>query len=798
MLVPVKWLKEYVDINGIDSKTLADELTLSGSHVESIISLDRDIDRVVVGRVEKLKKHENADNLSVVEVNVGNEILQIVTGAKNLKEGDYVPVALVGAKLPGGIRIDKVNFRGVESFGMLCSLKELGYEDSVIPKYQRDGIFVFDKEYPLGTDVKEILGLYGDIIEFEITPNRPDCLSILGMARETAATFNRQLKLPEIKVTDEVDDIKNYVESVEVDEELCNRYYVRIIKNINIKESPLWLQNRLMESGVRPINNIVDITNYVMLELGQPLHAFDYDKLKNKKIVVRKAQSGEKMTTLDGVERSLSDSNLLITDGENILGIAGVMGGFDSEVTDNTSTVLLESANFNARSIRLTAKELNLRTEASSRYEKGIDPNLCETAAERVCQLVEEIGAGKVVKGIIDVYPNRREEKTIVLRPEKANGLLGIDLTVDNMISYLERLGIKSVKNGEVINATIPTYRLDLEIEADLIEEIGRLYGFHNVPSTPLEGVLTRGEKSYERVVADRVKSVLQGLGFNETMTYSFISPKAYDRIKVEKDSPLRRYIEIMNPLGEDYSVMRTTIIPNMMDLLVRNYNYGVKECYAYELGNIFIPKQLPLKELPLEKKMLTIGMYGNVDFYDLKETVEILFERLGIEDVEYLPEKDNLTFHPNRTAKIIKDNEQIGILGEVHIDVMENYGVDMRVYLADLDFDIIVKKTNLKKTYKPLPKYPAMERDIAVVVDEDILIGDLEKAILKEGQGLIEKLELFDVYTGEQVPEGKKSVAFSITFRSPDRTLVDDEVNEIQDNIIKELEDKFGAKLRS
>jgi len=798
MLVPVKWLREYVDIDDIDSKTLADELTLSGSHVESIISLDRDIEKVVVGRVDKLEKHENADNLFVVQVNIGDETLQIVTGAKNLKVGDYVPVALVGAKLPGGIKIDKVNFRGIDSYGMLCSLKELGYEDSVIPKYQRDGIFVFDKEYPLGSDVKEILGLYGDIIEFEITPNRPDCLSIIGMARETAATFNRQLKLPEIKVNEEVDNINDYVESVEVDEELCNRYYVRLIKDIKIKESPLWLQNRLMEAGVRPINNIVDITNYVMLELGQPLHAFDYDKLKNKMIVVRRAKDGEKMTTLDGVTRSLKNSHLLITDGEDILGIAGVMGGFESEVTDDTTTVLLESANFDARSIRLTAKDLNLRTEASSRFEKGIDPNLCEIAAERVCQLVEEIGAGKVVKGIIDVYPNKREEKTIRLRTERVNGLLGIDLTVDEMVDYLERLGLKSVKDGDILDVTIPTYRLDLGIEADLIEEIGRLYGFHNVPSKPLEGVLTRGEKSYQRIIADKAKSILQGLGFNEAMTYSFISPRAYDRIKVEEDSPLRRYIEIMNPLGEDYSVMRTTLVPNMMEVLSRNYNFGNKECFAYELGNVFIPKELPLKELPYEKKMLTIGMYGNVDFYDLKEAVEILFDRLGIEDVEYLPEKSNLTFHPNRTAKIIKDDQVIGILGEIHMDVLENYDIDVRVYIADLDFDIIVKKANLEKTYRPLPKYPAIERDIAIVVDEDILVGDLKKTILENGQGLIEKVELFDVYTGAQVPQGKKSVAFSMVFRSYDRTLVDDEVNEIQQNIIKALEEKYDARLRS
>ncbi len=797
MLVPVKWLREYVNIEDIDSKTLADELTLSGSHVESIISLDRDIEKVVVGRVEKLEKHQNADNLLVVEVNVGKEILQIVTGAKNLKEGDYVPVALVGAKLPNGVNIDKADFRGITSYGMLCSLKELGYEDSVIPKYQRDGIFVFDKEYPLGSPVKEILGLYDEVIEFEITPNRPDCLSMIGMARETAATFNRELKLPKIEVKEEVDSIEDYVEGVEVDEELCNRYYVRVIKDIKIKESPLWLQNRLMEAGVRPINNIVDITNYVMLELGQPLHAFDYDKLKNKKIVVKRAKDGDKMITLDGITRELKNSHLLITDGENILGIAGVMGGYDSEVTDETTTVLLESANFNARSIRLTAKDLNLRTEASSRFEKGIDPNLCELAAERVCQLVEEIGAGKVVKGKIDVYPNKRKEKTISLRSEKVNSLLGLNLTIDEMMAYLERLGLKTVKNGDILDVTIPTYRLDLEIEADLIEEIGRIYGFHKVPSTPLKGELTRGEKSYERIVSDKAKAILQGLGFNEALTYSFISPKAYDKIQVQKDSPLRKYIEIMNPLGEDYSVMRTTLIPNIMELLSRNYNFGIKECYIYELGNVFIPKELPLKELPYEKKKLTMGMYGNVDFYDLKEAVEILFDRLGIEGVEYIPEENNLTFHPTRTAKIMKGHEQIGILGEIHMDVLENYDIDVRIYVADLDFDIIVEKTNLEKSYKPLPKYPAIERDIAIVVNEDILVGELEKTILENGQGLIEKVELFDVYTGEQVPEGKKSVAFSIIFRSFDRTLVDEEVNEIQQNIVRVLEDKYHAKLR-
>lgn len=798
MLLPVKWLKDYVDIEDIDTRELADELTLSGSHVESIISLDRGIENVVVGRIESIKKHENADKLSICEVNIGKEILTIVTGAKNLKKGDYIPVALIGAKLPGGIVIEKTNFRGVDSFGMLCSLRELGYEDSVIPKYQRDGIFVFDKEYPLGTDIREILGLYGDVIEFEITPNRPDCLSIIGMARETAATFNRKVRLPEIEIKDEIEDVHDYVEEIVVDEKLCNRYYARVLKDVKIEESPLWLQTRLMETGVRPINNMVDITNYVMLELGQPLHAFDLNKLKHNRIVVRTAKEGEKIVTLDNAVRELKDTYLLITDGEELIGIAGVMGGLNSEITEDTSVVLVESASFNEKSVRKTSKSLGLRTEASSRFEKGIDPNLCSIAAERVCQLAELIGAGKVVRGVIDVYPNKLEEKTIDLRPERVNGLLGVNLTVDDMIKYLERLGLKAEKSENLLKVTIPTYRLDLGIEADLIEEIGRLYGFHNVESQPLKGILTRGDKAYGRMVADKAKQVLQGLGYNEVMTYSFISPKAYDRINVDPNSPLRRYIEIMNPLGEDYSVMRTTLVPNMLDLLVRNYNYGVKECYAYELGNTFIPKELPLKELPYEKKRLCIGMYGDGDFYSIKETVEILFERLGISGLEFVPERDNPTFHPNRTARILMDGEEFGLLGEIHIDVMENYDMDKRIYLADLDFDRMVEHTNMERKYKPLPKYPAITRDIAIVVDMDVTVGDIQKEILSKGQGLIENVELFDVYTGEQVESGKKSLAFSITYRSYERTLIDDEVNAIQNSIVETLESRFDAKLRS
>ncbi|NMA86923.1 MAG: phenylalanine--tRNA ligase subunit beta, partial [Tissierellia bacterium] len=547
-----------------------------------------------------------------------------------------------------------------------------------------------------------------------------------------------------------------------------------------------------------PINNIVDITNYVMLEFGQPLHAFDLDKLNSKKILVRRAEEGEKIKTIDDIERALKPSNLVIADENRPIAIAGVMGGFDTEVDENTTTVLLESANFNGKSVRLTAKELNLRTEASSRFEKGIDSNLCETAANRVCQLVEEIGAGTVVGGNIDVYKSLKKEKEIILKTEYVNRLLGIDLEPREMANYLERLELKTSLNGDKINVLIPSFRLDLKEEVDLIEEIGRLYGFHNIEPKPLVGVLTRGGKSYESIIEGKTNTILQGLGLNQVMTYSFISPRVYDKLNLKENNELRNYIKILNPLGEDYSVMRTTLIPNMLGLLSRNYNYGVEECFFYEIGNIFIPKELPVKELPLEKKILSVGMYGDIDFYTIKEVVENLFRKLGIMNIEFLPKEDDPIFHPYRTAEILYENEAIGIIGEIHIDIMENFEIEKKSYIGEIDFDKIVEITNLEKSYKPLPKYPSIARDIALVVNRDIMIGQLEKAIWENGGGLIEEVKLFDIYEGDQVGEGKKSVAFGIRYRSYERTLKDKEINEIQENIVKELEKSLGAQLRS
>ncbi len=797
MLLPVNWLKNYVDLS-ISSKEIADGLTYSGSHVESITSMNKGIENVVVAKLESIETHPNADKLLVCKASTGPNTYTVVTGAKNLKSGDYVPLALPGAKLPGGIEIGITDFRGVESQGMLCSLKELGYADNVIPKEMRDGIFVFDKDYELGQDVVNLMQLDDDIIEFEITPNRPDCLSIYGMAREASATFNGELQEPEIEIENEVDDIHEYTNGIEVKTEACRRYYSRVIKDVVIKPSPLWMQTTLMNAGVRPVNNMVDITNYVMLELGEPLHAFDLDMLGGRKIIVRQAEAGEKLTTLDDVERILDQNDVVIADENTAIGLAGIMGGLDSEITKETKTVLLEGANFSPRHVRLTSKKLALRSEASTRFEKGIDPNLCSQAVERVCELVEKTGAGKVVKGVIDVDQTSGNPHSILMRPERARMLLGVEIPDEDLIDYLERLRFKTtVKEGNII-AEVPSYRDDVKVEADLIEEAGRLYGFHNIESKPLKGGLTRGEKPYNKQIEARVKSVLQGIGYNEVMTYSFISPKAYDKLNLPEDAPERNYIRLMNPLGEDYSTMRTTLMSNMMDLLGRNENKGIEEVFAYEIGYTFIPKSLPVVDLPEEKQVLSIGFYGDKDFYYMKETLEMVFSRLGIKNLDYRRLTDNYSFHPGRAARVYSGDDELGVFGEVHPDVAGNYELKNRPYVATINFDKVVELTDLDIKYKPLPKYPSMTRDIAVVVDEDIMVGELEEVIIHHGKDLVESIDLFDIYRGNQVEKNKKSVAFSIVYRSYEGTLTDSVVNKIQTSIIEDLENKFDAKLRS
>ena len=797
MLLPIKWLGKYVNIE-ISSKELADGLTYSGSHVESITRLDKEIKNVVVGRINEIEKHPNADKLFVCKVDLGEKVETIVTGAANLNKGDYIPVAKNGAVLADGSYIGSTNFRGIESNGMLCSLQELGYPDNVIPKEVKEGIFVFGDEYPLGEDAVKYLQLDEDVIEFEITPNRPDCLSILGMARETAATFGLDLRYPEISLRNEEGDINDFTQGIFVETPNCKRYYSRVVKDVKIGPSPLWLQTTLMNAGVRPISNIVDVTNFVMLELGEPLHAFDLDKLEGRKIIVRQAKQGEILTTLDGTERALGGEDIIIADANMPIGIAGIMGGLDSEITQGTTTVLLEGANFNSRHIRMTSKKFGLRTEASSRFEKGIDANLCKMAVERACQLIEEIGAGTVVRGEIDVDQSSHSPRIITLRPDRARLLLGTDISEESMIDFLSRLEFKTELEGNLIKAEVPTFRDDVEGEADLIEEVGRIYGFHRVESKPLVGGLTRGERPYNKQLEIKVKSVMQGLGFNEVMTYSFISPKAYDKLNLPENAPERSYIKLTNPLGEDYSTMRTTLMSNMMELLYRNEKRGIEEVLAYEIGSVFIPKSLPVVELPEEKQVLSIGVYGNKDFYFLKESVQIVLERMGIRDLKFKPLITHPSFHPGRTAEIYSGTDLMGCFGEVHPDVLENYDIRNKVYAGIIDFDKVVVLADQEVKYKPLPKYPAVTRDIAVVVDESILVGDLEDTIVENGEGLVESISLFDIYRGNQILENKKSVAFSIVYRSYDGTMTEDIINRIQKNTIAGLEKKHLAKLRS
>lgn len=797
MLLPIKWLGKYVNIE-ISSKELADGLTYSGSHVESITRLDKEIKNVVVGRINEIEKHPNADKLFVCKVDLGEKVETIVTGAANLNKGDYIPVAKNGAVLADGSYIGSTNFRGIESNGMLCSLQELGYPDNVIPKEVKEGIFVFGEEYPLGEDAVKYLQLDEDVIEFEITPNRPDCLSILGMARETAATFGLDLRYPEISLRNEEGDINDFTQGIFVETPNCKRYYSRVVKDVKIGPSPLWLQTTLMNAGVRPISNIVDVTNFVMLELGEPLHAFDLDKLEGRKIIVRQAKQGEILTTLDGTERALGGEDIIIADANMPIGIAGIMGGLDSEITQGTTTVLLEGANFNSRHIRMTSKKFGLRTEASSRFEKGIDANLCKMAVERACQLIEEIGAGTVVRGEIDVDQSSHSPRIITLRPDRARLLLGTDISEESMIDFLSRLEFKTELEGNLIKAEVPTFRDDVEGEADLIEEVGRIYGFHRVESKPLVGGLTRGERPYNKQLEIKVKSIMQGLGFNEVMTYSFISPKAYDKLNLPENAPERSYIKLTNPLGEDYSTMRTTLMSNMMELLYRNEKRGIEEVLAYEIGSVFIPKSLPVVELPEEKQVLSIGFYGNRDFYFLKESVQIVLERMGIRDLKFKPLITHPSFHPGRTAEIYSGTDLMGCFGEVHPDVLENYDIRNKVYAGIIDFDKVVVLADQEVKYKPLPKYPAVTRDIAVVVDESILVGDLEDTIVENGEGLVESISLFDIYRGNQILENKKSVAFSIVYRSYDGTMTEDIINRIQKNTIAGLEKKHLAKLRS
>ncbi len=798
MLVSVNWLKDYVDID-VPVSEFCDRMILSGSNIETVEKTGDSFSKIQVGKIVRITPHPNADKLVVCQLDVGEEeLLQIVTGAPNVFEGATVPVIRNGGLLPDGTKIKKSKLRGETSNGMLCSAAEMGYDDKVISLDIRDGIWILDDDLTPGMDIKEALGLEDSVVDFEITPNRPDCLSMIGMAREAAAVFGHTLKYPETSAENEEGDVRDYV-SVEIRKpDLCPRYTARVIKDVKVGPSPWWMQKRLMHGGMRPVNNIVDITNFVMMEYGQPLHAFDISSVAGGKIIIDTANDGEHFTTLDGTERELDSSMLMIHDAGKSIAVAGVMGGLNSEITPDTSTVILESANFNGDSVRLTSKKLGLRTEASGRYEKGIDANLCSEAADRVCRLIEQLGCGTVVGGIVDEYPEVSEPKPLDVRVSRINHILGTDLSGEEMTRIFTSLEMEAVQNEDVIRVIPPTVRQDLLIEEDYAEEVARMYGYDRLPETLAAGGAAAAMTT-EETIRQQARAILNAYGLDEILTYSFVSPTSIEKVNVsENDLMHRNFVKIINPLGEENSVMRTMLIPNMMDVLSKNYAQGNKKVGMFEIGRIFNDSHINCDGQPAEAEDLCIAFYGGKgDFYTLKGYVQGLLDKLGIPDVEYRPEKGLATYHPGRCANIIANGELIGTMGEIRPDVSERYGIDEDVYLCELLFTAIMRQTDTEFVYKPLPKYPAVTRDIAVLVDEEVTIAEMERIITEKGGSILESVSLFDVYRGKQIEEGKKSVAFALVYRDPDRTLKDEEVTQQQENVIAGLEKECGAELR-
>lgn len=792
MKVPYKWLKDYVEIN-ISAKELGDKLTLSGSKVEEVITKGDDIINVVTGKIEKIEPHPDADKLVVCQLNVGEEeLVQIVTGANNMKEGDIVPVALHGASLPNGMKIKKGKLRGIVSNGMMCSEEELGIAENI----EVHGLMILPKETPLGKDIKMVLGLDNAIIDFEITSNRPDCLSVVGMARETAATLGTVYDMPSTSFEVKSSESINNILKVDVRDNLCKRYMARGLKNVKIEPSPSWMQERLMDAGVRPINNIVDITNFVMLELGQPMHAFDKREIKTGSIVVERAKNDEKFTTLDEVERNLDNEILCIKDGEEIIALAGIMGGLDSEIKEDTKEVIFECANFEGTNIRINSKKLALRTESSSRFEKDIDPNLVQMAMDRACNLAVELGAGEVMQDTIDLYLEKREEKKLQVNSKWINEFLGTEIEKEAMKQYLDSLDLTTEIEGEDLIVTSPTFRNDIEIREDVAEEVARIYGYDNIPTTIIKTNSLKGGKNIKQQMDDMIINTLLSSGLNQAISYSFVSPRTFDNINLPQESELRTCLKIRNPLGEDFSVMRTTTIASMMEALGRNYSRSNEEARLFELGKVYIPNADPNK-LPKEVNMVTLGIYGGVDYLDLKGVVENIIDVLGIKSVSFKRQSENATFHPGKTADLYIGKEYIGILGEIHPDVCDNYGVDTSCFMAELNLDKLYALSNLEKNYRPLPKFPSVTRDIAILIDDSILVQDIEEVIVRQGGSILESVKLFDIYKGKQIPEGKKSVAYAIVYRDNNKTLTDNEVNKVHEKILRSLEYKLGAQLR-
>ena len=799
MKASLEWLKEYSDID-VDAVKLGDILTLTGTKLETIEQKGNDIKNVVVGKILEIEKHPDADHLVVTKVDVGDEILQIVTGANNIKVGDIVPIAKDGSELPGGVKIKKGTLRGIDSCGMMCSVGELDLDIADYPGQIEHGIMILDKELEkdLGKDIVEVLQLKEDIFDFEITPNRPDCLSIEGIGRETAISLNKEFKNPRKNIDELKIEDKKEIEGLKVDIEapdLCYRYIARIVKNVKIGPSPEWMKRRLKACGVRSINNIVDITNYVMLEMGQPMHAFDINSIEGKHIIVRRAKNGEKITTLDEQERELDENNLVIADEKKAVAIAGVMGGLNSEIENDTETVVFESAVFYGGSVRKTAKKVGLRTEASSRFEKGLSAENALRAVNRAVELVELLGVGEVIDGKIDVYPTKQKINKIKLDADKINQLLGTNISKQEMINILEKLEIK-VENDI---ATVPYFRMDLEQLADLAEEIVRFYGYDKLETTLIKADTTLGIRNKEQKIEDKIKDILVNNGLSEIYTYGFVSEKDLEQSNISDE--LKKYaITIQNPLSEEYKLMRPSTIPSMMQILALNANKKNQNVRLFDISRNYrnINNEVEQGEVPIQENILTIGMCGeNIDFYTLKGLIENVLELSGVNRYEIEKETANASYHPGRCANIKVGIDTVATIGEVHPEVLGNYKIEKRAYLAEVNITKLVKYSKSNKKYQEVPKFPAVERDIAIIVDESVEVGQIEKIITKKAKKLLESIKLFDIYRSEKLGENKKSVAYSLIFRDKKKTLSDEEINSVMESIISELESTLGAELR-
>ncbi len=805
MNTSLSWIKAYVPDLDVTAQEYTDAMTLSGSKVEGFEELDADLDKIVVGQITKIERHPDADKLVVCQVNVGSgEDIQIVTGAPNVKEGQKVSVVLDGGrvagghdgkKTPGGVKIKKGKLRGVPSNGMMCSIEELGSTREMYPESPENGIYIFEDDVKVGESAIKALGLDDVVFEYEITSNRVDCFGVLGLAREAAATFGKAFVPPVVTETGNNEDVNDYIKVTVKDTELCPRYCARVVKNIKIAPSPKWMQRRLASQGIRPINNIVDITNYVMEEYGQPMHAYDLDTIAGKEIIVRRADKGEKFVTLDGQERTMDDSVLMICDGEKAVGIAGIMGGENSMITDHVQTMLFEAACFDGTNIRLSSKKVGLRTDASGKFEKGLDPNNAIEAINRACQLIEELGAGDVVGGVVDVYGKVKEGRRIPFDAQKVNALLGTKISKEDMIGYFKKidLGYDDEKD-EVI---VPSWRQDLECLADMAEEVARFYGYDNIPTSLPSGEATTGKLSFKLRVEAVARDTAEFCGFSQGMSYSFESPKVFDKLLIPQDSELRKTVVISNPLGEDFSIMRTVSLNGMLTSLSTNYNRRNKDVRLYELGNIYLPKQIPVTELPEERMQFTLGMYGDGDFYTMKGVVEEFFDKAGLHGKEtYDPKAGKPFLHPGRQANVIYDGRVIGYLGEIHPQVADNYSIKERVYVAVIDMPEVVELASFDRKYQGIARFPAVSRDISMVMPKEILAGEVEKVFDAKGGQYLESYALFDIYEGAQIKAGFKSLAYSLTFRAKDKTLEEADYAPAMDKILKSLE-AMGIELR-